>query len=49
MIDLLKDVLGIVGNSDYDLYLVVICSVALLWAVKMVISGILSTVLHIFH
>ena len=50
MINLIKDVLGIASNvSDYDIYLVIICAIAICWVVKSVISGLYSAVLHIFQ
>lgn len=48
MIDLVKSVLG-VTVEDFDLYIVIISAVALLWTVKMVICGIYNAVLQIFH
>ena len=49
MIDLVKDVLGLeLTVTDYDLYLVIICAIGILWIVKMVIMAIYNSVLHIF-
>lgn len=47
MIDIVKNILGI-SVTDYDLYLSIICAVAVFWIVKSVISGIYNAVLHIF-
>lgn len=50
MIDYIKDILGLASDfTDYDLYLAIICSIALLWIVKTVITGLYSAVLHIFN
>lgn len=50
MIDLLKDVIGIGDQiSDYDVYLVIISAIGVLWICKSVITGIYQSVLHIFR
>lgn len=49
MIDYIKEILGLAPEfTDYDIYLAIICAIGILWIVKMVISGIYNTVLHIF-
>lgn len=48
MIDIFKDILGIAGSTEYDIYLVVICAVTVSWIAKSVINGIYNAVLHIF-
>ena len=47
MLELIKEILG-VTVPDYDIYLVVICAVGVIWIVKSVITGIYNAVLHIF-
>lgn len=50
MISYLKEIIGIASDvTDYDLYLVIISAIGCIWIVKTVITGIYSTVLHIFH
>lgn len=50
MIDTVKNILGIATDvTDYDLYLTIICAIALMWIVKSVITGIYQSVLHIFR
>lgn len=48
MIEMIKEILGISEIADYDMYIVIICTVGILWIVKAVINGIYETVLHIF-
>lgn len=49
MIEYIKQILGLASDfTDYDLYIAIICSVGLLWTVKTVITGLYSSVLHIF-
>lgn len=50
MIDYIKTILGIAAEmTEYDLYLVIICAVSIMWIVKSVITGIYQSVLHIFR
>lgn len=50
MIDLLKDVIGLeITNTQYDLYLVIICAIGAIWITKMVITAVYNAVLHIFQ
>lgn len=50
MISYLKEIIGIASDvTDYDLYLVIISAIGCIWIVKTVITGIYSTVLHIFR
>lgn len=50
MIDYIKTILGIASDvTEYDLYLVIICAISLMWIVKSVITGIYQSVLHIFR
>ena len=50
MIDYIKTILGIASDvNEYDLYLVIICAISLMWIVKSVITGIYQSVLHIFR
>lgn len=49
MISTFKDILGIAStNTDYDVFLVVICGLVLGFILKSVITGLYQTVLHIF-
>ena len=48
MLDLLKDLIGVTTN-DYDIYIIIIGCTGLLWAVKSVISGILTAITNIFR
>lgn len=49
MIEVLKEALGLANsNTEYDLYLVIIGSIGLIWITKQVISAIYNAVLHIF-
>ncbi len=47
MIDLLKEIIGITTN-DYDIYIVVISIISIMWIVKTVINGIFNSILQIF-
>lgn len=47
MIQLLKDLIGITTN-DYDIYIVVISIISIMWIVKTVINGIFNAILQIF-
>lgn len=50
MLDYLKSILGLsLDFTDFDLYLSIVCAVAILWTVKLVITGLYSAVLHIFY
>lgn len=50
MIEYIKSVLGIASDvTEFDLYLVIICSISIMWIVKSVITGIYQSVLHIFR
>lgn len=50
MIEYYKEILGIAANvTEYDIYLVIITAVTVSWVVKMVISGVYNSVLHIFR
>lgn len=48
MIDLIKQILGITVE-DYDMYLVIIATVSILWIVKSVIHGVYNAILQLFH
>jgi len=50
MLDTVKSIIG-VGSAvtDYDLYLVIIITIALMWAVKSVISCLITTITNIFR
>lgn len=50
MIDYIKNIIGILPeNTDFDLYLVIICAISLIWIAKSVITGLYQAVLHIFR
>lgn len=50
MIDYFKDILGIaLDNSDFDIYLVIICAITISWVAKSVITALYTAVLHIFR